>query len=650
MSKRLRVYFNEFNVSLGKYSYLPLVSGILRAYAETDPLIRDRYEFAPFLYKMDSVANVLSQYDDPDVAAFSVSMWNEQLCLKAVQEVKRRWPKCLTIFGGCHVPHLPILYMMQYPFIDVCVRAEGEEAFREILSRYDGSGHDFDGILDVTYWNQRKAYSPVSTPGKRPFVKDLDRYPSPYLTGMYDQLMRDHPDSWQAIIETNRGCPFDCSFCYWAQGGLALKYKFHSLDYVKDEITWMGRNNIPYLFGADSNFAMHNRDREIAEHVVKTKRDYGSPEKFRVCFGKNTDEKIFEVAGILHDAGLEKGITLARQSNDETALKNIRRDNIKLSTYRNLQMRFNDKDIPVYSELILGLPGETVESWKRGIDELLTSGLRNQLFVYLCQVLPNTELADPAYREKHGIKTRRVKLTEIHGSVRDAGWVDEFEEIVIATDSMPHDDWREMCKFSWLTMLLHSMKAGFFVLGWLWDRYQIPPSEFISFLLQQQKPESPLGLLFTQWECLLDLMMLGEGRGTILKDYGDIYWDVEEAALLQCAEDWNAFYSDLSKRLLEFLVDREDKPDCGELADVIIYQWMRMPSFSATIPGITTSLNVAEYFDKLFGSSPVQLQSKWQTMILKLKTFPDRESFARETVLWGRKSGTMLVPCQWEDV
>ena len=52
---------------------------------------------------------------------------------------------------------------------------------------------------------------------------------------------------------------------------------------------------------------------------------------------------------------LEKGITLSRQSNDKEVLKIIKRGNIKMSTYVNLQKRFNEARIPVYSELILGL-------------------------------------------------------------------------------------------------------------------------------------------------------------------------------------------------------------------------------------------------------------------------------------------------------
>ena len=147
-----------------------------------------------------------------------------------------------------------------------------------------------------------------------------------------------------------------------------------------------------------------------------------------------------------------------------------------------LNRRFNDEDVPVYTELILGLPGETVDSWIKGIDGILQSGLKNQLFIYICQVFPNTDLAESDYQEKFGIRTQRIELNEIHGSVRSRDWVPEFEDVVIATNAMPTEDWRRMLVFSWVTMLLHSLKLGFFALAYLADRYGVRYSDILSYI------------------------------------------------------------------------------------------------------------------------------------------------------------------------
>lgn len=476
------VYFNEYNVRMGAATYLPLVSGILQAYAETDPEIREHFEFMPFIFSMDRLDSILGEYTvPPAVAAFSVAMWNEQLSFAVARELKRRWPDCLVVFGGCHVPHYPKDYFEQHPFIDVTVRAEGEEAFIGIMRRFISS-RDFAGVPNVSYRSPETGAF-MHNLEHPDFERSLDSYPSPYLTGKFDDLLARHPNiDFQAIIETNRGCPFLCTFCYWGRGGTTRKYRYHDLDRVLDEITWAGKNRILYLFNADSNFGMHKRDVEIAQHLVATKARFGFPDKFRTCWGKNTDESIFSIAKLLHDHQLDKGITLSRQSNSQQVLVNIKRGNIKHQTYTNLQRIFNDHSIAVYTELILGLPGETAESWRAGIEQTLRSGLKNQLMIYICEVYPNTDLSDPGYREKFGIKTRRGKLREIHGTIRDREWVTEYQEFVCETASMTNAVWREMHIFSILVMLLHSLKLGMFLLSYLSEKYGIEYVAFIEFL------------------------------------------------------------------------------------------------------------------------------------------------------------------------
>ena len=114
-----RIYFNEYNIMMGQTTYLPLVSGVLRAYAEETPNITDHYEFMPFLFHVDRAENIISQIDNPSIAAFSVMMWNEQLSLTVAKEVKRRFPECIIIFGGAQPPHSPVEYFEKFPFIDI---------------------------------------------------------------------------------------------------------------------------------------------------------------------------------------------------------------------------------------------------------------------------------------------------------------------------------------------------------------------------------------------------------------------------------------------------------------------------------------------------------------------------------------------------
>ena len=641
MAEKLSVVFNEYNIRMEKSAYLPIASGLLRAYAETQPDLKENYQFQPFFYHVDSMRNIMAGYDNPSVAAFSLSMWNEQLNLSVAKEVKRRWPDCLIVFGGPQVPQHAKDYFYQHPFVDVAVRAEGEEAFAKILTR-NLESRNFDGIAGLS-WRKDGEFVRNDVESHQP--KDLDMYPSPYLEGLFDPIMATSGMEMQAIIETNRGCPFPCSFCYWGQGGLSRKYRFHGIERVAKEIEWAAQNKIKYLFNADSNFGMHKRDEEIATILIETKKQYGFPEKFRTCFGKNADDRIYHIASKLHDADLEKGITLALQSNNQQVLKNIQRQNIKMSAYQSLQTRFNEKNVPVYSELILGLPGESMDTWKQGIEDLLQAGLKNQLFVYLCQIFPNTEMSDPEYQKKFGIITKRIELNEIHGAIRDSDLVTEYEDIIVTTDAMPLAMWREMVLFSWLTMVLHSLKIGFFVLLYLVNRHGQKFTDFIEFAAKYKK-----GRLWqrelVEFHVQIGRLLRGRGRGRMVPGYAPIYWDEEEASFLRISENLDAFYAEFLCMVRDYMADKPHDPQ--ELAEVVHYQRMRIPSANDMPAAVEAfAYNIPEYFERIM-TSPVPLEKKMQPLTIYAKTYEgDKPRFAKETLMWGRKSGTIMTKAVW---
>jgi radical SAM superfamily enzyme YgiQ (UPF0313 family) len=241
MASLRTIYFNEYNVLMGDATYLPLVSGLLHAAALT----------------------------------------SEKVKKSTAREIKKRYREVVIIFGGAQVPHHREAYFREHPFIDVAVRGEGEDAFREILERLI-DGQNLENLTSVT-WRTRDGEIRGDA-DERPFERNLDLYPSPYLEGLYNELMKSRPDLiFQAIIETNRGCPLHCTFCYWGKGGLSRKYRYHGLDRIFAEIDWLGQNQIRYVFNADSNFGMHRRDSEIAEFLVATKKKYNFPDKFRTC-------------------------------------------------------------------------------------------------------------------------------------------------------------------------------------------------------------------------------------------------------------------------------------------------------------------------------------------------------------------------------
>lgn len=651
MGSKLRIYMNEYNVPMAGTIFLPVVSGLLKSNVESVDELRDRYQFMPFAYKRDSVDCIVDHHEDPAVAAFSVSMWNEQLSLKVAEMVKRRYPECLIVFGGPQVPHQPTEYFCRHPFIDIAVRGEGEDTFVEILTRHL-STNEFAGIGGVSWRDPVTGECHVNL-GEHPLRKDLDDYPSPYLDATFDSIMANLGETRpMVILESNRGCPFKCTFCYWGKGGLDRKFRYHGMDRIAQELEWAAKHEIKFLYLADSNFGMLHRDLEIAEILAGMKRQYGYPEIFHTNFGKNTDDKIFDIAVLLHDNGLLRAVTMARQSNDTETLRNIKRANIKMSTYHNLQRRFNAVDVPVYSELILGLPGETYESWVTGIGQLLESGLKNQMFVYHCVVLPNTELGDPKYREQYGVVTQRAHVSEFHGRIRPDWAVEEYEDIVVQTNSMPVADWRKMCVFSWIAMMFHSLKAGFFLMTYLRERYDVDYTDLPRHIGENRMSPGIGNLLRREVEYFqahLDRFLEGNAGCLHIVPGLDLYWHSEEASFLRICDELDEFYAELVEVVAEFLDLRKVSYDRQELEEAIRYQQMRIPTVE--LPKVTEArfeFNFPEYFESHLRMDPLPLTKTPQILTISPIDYRgDKIKYSHDTMLRGRKGGALMNVARW---
>jgi len=628
----------------GGVMYLPLVSGILSANAKKIEKIKKNFHFHEFIFKPDIAENIIknSYTAKPDIAAFSISMWNEQLSLKVAKILKEKY-NTLIIFGGASCPHEPTEYFQKNKFIDIAIRAEGEDAFNEVLLRYLNDKNNFSSIANVAY-RDKKSEKCIINYEKINFTKDLDIYPSPYLSGEFEYLIPDEKEhKYQAIIETNRGCPFLCTYCYWGRGGNTTKYRYHSLERVFAEIDWVAKKKIGYLFNADSNFGMHRRDIKIAEKLVESKIKTGYPEKFRTCWGKNTSEQIFKIANMLHAHDLEKGITLARQTNSDEALKSVKRDNIKLESYTNLEKKFNNLKIPVYAEMIMGLPGETYDSWIEGLGSLLSSSTNNQIFVYQAEVYPNTELNEKPYREKYGIKTKKIELLETHCSPKEQEWLKEYQEIVIGTSTMSTDDWKKRNLFSIALMVLHSFKSGFYIMNYLTTEMKISGKDFIKFIcdnINEEKHPYIYSNLIKSTNNWIEDMLKGKGRAIYNSRYSDVYLDIEEIIFLKITENFDLFYKEL-KILVKDLIGQNRYNDNKDIIEEIFsYQNLRMPRINSKNKESNFNYNIAEYLFFLDTNEQVKLKKNPNTIkTVNTKDFKnDYWEFTKKKIIWARKS------------
>ena len=411
MLNKKKIQLLQLNNNYGNQYYFPYTVGCLQAYASTHKTIENNFNFLPFIYKRDQVNKIVDMMPGIDIFGASCYVWNWRLSLEVGRELRKRNSSVLIIFGGPHIPDNDSGFFNEFPFIDIIVHGEGELAFCNILETYQ-KNESFCSIPNTSYFD-RKTGKIYHTP-KAPRFNEINQFPSPYLEGTFRPLMESVKDiEWMAMWETNRGCPFACTFCDWGSA-IASKVNDFNLDRLKKEIDWFSDNKVGFVLGADANFGIRKRDLDIARSLAKAKSANGYPHTFRVSYTKNSTEKIFGVAKVLYDAEMLKGVCLSMQSMNEETLVSIKRDNISLEVFHELQSLYNREGVPTFTELIIGLPGETYASFSIGVDKLLENGQHSQLIIYNCTVMPNAELGDPAYQNKYGVRTEEIPIFTDH--------------------------------------------------------------------------------------------------------------------------------------------------------------------------------------------------------------------------------------------
>ncbi len=437
---------------------IPINVGSMGAYAKR--LYGDEIEI--FFYKYPQSAIDAIAADPPDVLALSNYCWNSMLSEEVSRFAKRLRPTTLTIQGGTNFPNessLQLNFLKTRPSTDIHVHLEGEIAFSNAIGRVLESrvscSSVFDSPIDGCVFihpSTREDDEPQLLGGTLPDrIRDLSSVPSPYLTGMMDEFF---DGRLTPFLETNRGCPFTCSFCHTGDDYFQKTNTF-SLDRTRDEIEYIAPRaaalGITNLHMADTNFGMYPRDKEIAVMLHDSREKYGWPMHIMATTGKNNKERVINVANILKEA---LPISMAMQSMDSNVLKTIRRSNIKLDAYEAINRHLNSMGRTSVAEMILGLPGETRETFLRGINQVIEASV-SRITIYTLMLLDGTEFKDPQYRSDNGIigKYRIVprNFTDVAGTL-----VFDYEEAGIQTNHMSFDDYLYCRGYSLIVEVLHN--------------------------------------------------------------------------------------------------------------------------------------------------------------------------------------------------
>lgn len=442
---------NPIKIYLGDLTYttvaistesFPLNIGYIAAYCKKK--FGNRVDITLFKY-IDELDEAINQ-NPPDILGLSNYAWNQRVDIELFRMLKTKNPNALTVWGG---PNFPLDLPSQENFLnqnldaDIYVPIEGEIGFSNIVERAlecNSVNEIREKVLSKPIEgciSRKKDATYQFSPSMR--TAELDNIPSPYLTGILDKFF---DGKLSPMIQTNRGCPFSCSFCVDGSPEV-MKVNNFSIERVNSEINYIA-THVPEetrsMFISDLNFGMIPRDLEICKMISQIQKKYNYPLQIQATTGKNSKEKIIDAIKLLNGA---LRLWMSVQSMDQQVLANIKRDNISVDHILALAPEIKKSNLRTSSEVILGLPGESYQSHIETLQKLVRAKI-NYIVVYTCMLLNGSEMNTPEQRKKWDFNTKYRILPRDFTKLSNGKIVLEVEEVVVGTNTLLFDEYLDL--------------------------------------------------------------------------------------------------------------------------------------------------------------------------------------------------------------
>ena len=404
--------------------HLPYAAGCLISYANRNPEVRKNFVFLEPEWR-DSCLSVQDFHDKlgrTNFLGLTCYVWNQSTNDSIVEVFKKKNPKGVVIYGGSNVPEDPVeleSYANTRPLVDHFITGPGEKKFVDLL---------------ISKKRQRFYHGTQIRP---------EEMPTPHTDGVFDSIL-ERSGSIDGAVETNRGCPYGCSYCDWG-GQSRNKIQQFNESVVKTNITEaLEKKSLAVLWILDANFGIFKRDLDYIKFIVDEKKRL--QKSFDLVFSgmaKNGSRYLSEIIILVleHFGTNGRNVKLSFQTLTESVLANVSRKNMKnehlLSIAKDL------KDTVMTSELIIGLPGETPDSYLKTLCRQMELGMdivrSNPL-----QILPNTPMNQKEYRQKFKIRTKKIFIPDDLGRYKQSQILDmggKFTDVRTKVDPMNRLKW-----------------------------------------------------------------------------------------------------------------------------------------------------------------------------------------------------------------
>ncbi|MCX5699374.1 MAG: radical SAM protein [Candidatus Omnitrophica bacterium] len=299
----------------------------------------------------DNVLGVVSEYvkdmQKPYIFGFSVLTPAFKRAILLSEELKRKYPDSVIVFGGIHPTALPG-EVLAYKHIDAVIRGEGENALVEFYKHVKGS-KDFTNLDGLSFKNNGSIVHNRISPNQVN-LDDLPDFPYHIFKSKRYNL---------GFVISSRGCPHRCIFCS-NRVTTGKNYRYSSAKNIIRDLNWICNQysirkqekiNVQFL---DDNLLV-NKER-IYELLAEIKRN-GFDKKLTFSFQARGDNVNYKLLKDLYDAGF-KSVFFGLETASETIMKLIKKDETVAQCVEAVRMA---KEIGFYvsATFIYGLPGDT---------------------------------------------------------------------------------------------------------------------------------------------------------------------------------------------------------------------------------------------------------------------------------------------------
>jgi radical SAM superfamily enzyme YgiQ (UPF0313 family) len=320
----------------------------------------------------------------PAIVAMTLYVWNVDRSLFLASNIKKRSPRTRILVGGPEVTPDNI-WVMRHPAVDAGVFGEGESRIGPLataLLREDIPNLTGFFIKTATGLHLDARPNPAWDLSlcRYPY---LDRRISPSLDGTL-------------FLETVRGCPFRCRYCYYHKAFRNMrKHPASSIDEVLD-FAYSEGSRVSEIYLMDPTFNVGPEFKKLARSMAERRnlRQVALHTELRADLLSPEDVILLKAAGL---ASAEVGL----QSVNPEALKKAGRTGDSERIAQGVAL-LKKAGIEVTTGIILGLPADTPEGFLATLDWLKRTGAYSVVHPFVLSVLPGTDFRAAA--ENLGIK------------------------------------------------------------------------------------------------------------------------------------------------------------------------------------------------------------------------------------------------------